>query len=98
METVEGSLPHKRATLQERDAITFPLAYIPVISSNIQAAPVYKFYISQLIRYYRACSQYVLYCTVIESRIVKRQRFIYIAGAGMRKVWANFLSLFYGNR
>ena len=35
---------------------------------------------------------------ITESRIVKRQRFIYIAGADMRKVWANFLSLFYGNR
>ena len=37
---------------------TFTVVYIPFISSNIPASPTYGFYISQLIRYSRACAQY----------------------------------------
>ena len=36
----------------------FPIVNFPFICSNIPAAPVYGVYISQLIRYYRACGTY----------------------------------------
>ena len=37
---------------------TFPIGNLPFITSNITPSPAYGDYISQLIRYSRACSQY----------------------------------------
>jgi hypothetical protein len=41
-----------------RDDFNFPIVNIPFICSNIPAAPVYGVYISQMIRYSRACGSY----------------------------------------
>jgi hypothetical protein len=41
----------------KRDDFTFPIVNVPFISSNISASPAYGDYISQLIRYFRACAQ-----------------------------------------
>ena len=40
------------------DGFTFPIVSSPFISINIPAAPVYGDYISQLLRFVRACAQY----------------------------------------
>ena len=42
----------------KRDDFTFPIVNFPFLSSNIPASPAYGVYISQLIRYARACSTY----------------------------------------
>ena len=42
----------------KRDDFTFPIVNFPFLCSNIPAAPAYGVYISQLIRYSRACDQY----------------------------------------
>lgn len=42
----------------KRDDFTFPIVNFPFICSNIPAAPAYGVYISQLIRYARACCDY----------------------------------------
>ena len=42
----------------KRDDFNFPTVNFPFLSSNIPSAPVYGVYISQLIRYARACSNY----------------------------------------
>ena len=42
----------------KRDDFTFPMVNFPFINSNIPASPVYEVYISQRIRYSRACAQY----------------------------------------
>ena len=42
----------------KRDNLNFPIMNFPFICSNIPAAPVYGVYISQLIRYSRACRSY----------------------------------------
>ena len=42
----------------KRDDFNFPIVNFPFLSSNIPAAPAYGVYISQLIRYGRACSCY----------------------------------------
>ena len=39
----------------ERDDFNFPIVNFSFISSNIPAVPAYEVYISQLIRYSRAC-------------------------------------------
>ena len=52
----EGRL---RTTLYDkRDDFNFPIVNLPFICSNIPAAPAYGVYISQLIRYFRACGSY----------------------------------------
>jgi hypothetical protein len=53
---IEGRL---RAKLYDkRDYFNFLIANFPFICNNISAAPAYGVYISQLIRYYRACDSY----------------------------------------
>ena len=42
----------------KRDDFNFPIVNFPFICSNITAAPAYWVYISQLIRYSRACGSY----------------------------------------
>ena len=42
----------------KRDDFSFPIVNFPFLCSNIPAAPAYGVYISQLIRYARACISY----------------------------------------
>ena len=42
----------------KRDDFNFPIVNFPFLSSNIPYAPAYGIYISQLIRFARACSNY----------------------------------------
>ena len=42
----------------KRDDFNFPIVNFPSLSSNIPSAPAYSVYVSQLIRYARACSNY----------------------------------------
>jgi hypothetical protein len=42
----------------KRDEFNFPIVNFPFICSNIPAAPAYGVYISQFIRYSRACGSY----------------------------------------
>ena len=52
----EGRLRTK--LFDKRDDFNFPIVNFPFICSNIPAAPAYGVYISQLIRYSRACGPY----------------------------------------
>ena len=42
----------------KRDDFNFPIVNFPFLSINIPSAPAYCVYVSQLIRYARACSNY----------------------------------------
>ena len=42
----------------KRDDFNFPIVNFPFLSSNIPSASAYGVYVSQLIRYARACSNY----------------------------------------
>jgi hypothetical protein len=52
----EGRLRTK--LYDNRDDFNFPIVNFPSICSNIPAAPAYGVYISQMIRYSRACGSY----------------------------------------
>ena len=52
----EGRLRTK--PYDKRDDFNFPIVNFPFICSNIPAAPAYGVYISQMIRYSRACGSY----------------------------------------
>ena len=44
--------------IDKRNDFNFPIVNFPFISSNIPAAPAYRVYNSQMIRYSRACGSY----------------------------------------
>ena len=48
----------RRKLYDKRDDCNFPIVNFPFICSNIPAAPACEVYISQLIRYSRACGSY----------------------------------------
>jgi len=52
----EGRLRTK--LYDKRDDFNFPTVNFPFICSNIPAAPAYGVYLSQMIRYSRACGSY----------------------------------------
>jgi hypothetical protein len=48
----------QKQSCDKRDDFTFSIVYYPFISSNIPVTPAYAVYISQLVRYSKACAQY----------------------------------------
>ena len=48
----------KTRLYDKRDDFSFPIVNFPFICSNIPAAPAYGVYMSQLVRYSRACISY----------------------------------------
>ena len=75
----------------KRDDFDFSVVNFPFLSSNIPASPAYGVYISQLIRYARACSNYTdfLQRCVLQTEKLLIQGYI---GTGLRKA----LKKFYG--
>ena len=58
----------------KRDDFNFPVVNFPFLSSNIPSAPAYGVYVSQLIRYARACSNYQVFMErgkVLTTKIVE---------------------------
>jgi hypothetical protein len=52
----------------KRDDFNFKIINFPNMCSNIPASPAYGIYISQLIRYARACSNYSdVFITILEQ-------------------------------
>ena len=62
----------------KRDDFNFHITNFPFISSNIPSSPIYGVFISQLIRYARACSSYecfVLRAVRLSNKLL-RQRYV----------------------
>ena len=64
----------------KRDDFNFPIVNFPLLSSNIPSVPTYGVYVSQLIRYVRACSNYqdlgawkIAHYKVVERGVSKNQ-------------------------
>ena len=64
----------------KRDDFNFPIVNFPFICSNIPAAPAYGGYISQMIRYSRACGsyQYFLDRGLLRTRKLLNQWFLLV--------------------
>ena len=59
MTEIDSELGWLRTKLYDkRDDFNFPIVNFPFIFSNISAVPAYGVYISQLVRYSRACGSY----------------------------------------
>jgi len=58
------------------NVMTFPIVNFPFISSNNPKSQAYEVYISQLIRYYRACAQYIDFLDMLLTwKLVKQDYF-----------------------
>ena len=67
----------------KRDGFNFPIVNFPLLSSNIPSATAYGVYVSQLIRYTRACSNYQDFMErgkVLTTRLLSQ---------GYKKNWLN---------
>jgi hypothetical protein len=62
----------------ERDDFNFPIVNFPFICSNIPAAPAYGVYISQMIRYSRACGSYQDFLGLLLTRKLLNQGFLLV--------------------
>ena len=64
----------------KRDDFNFPIVNFPFICSNIPTAPAYRVYISQLIRYCRACGCYKDFLDIggVLTRKVLNQGFLLV--------------------
>jgi hypothetical protein len=56
--TLKSTTTEDRKKNDKHDDFIFPIVNFSFISSNIPASPAYGVYISQLVRYSRACAQY----------------------------------------
>ena len=66
--------PHS-SIYDKRDDFNFHITNFPFLSSNIPSSPAYGVFISQLIRYARACSLYecfILKVRRLSSRLLKQ--------------------------
>ena len=57
----------------KRDDFDFPIVNFPFLDSNIPASPSYGIYMSQLIRYSRACSRYQDFldrCRLLTNKLI----------------------------
>ena len=61
----------KTKLYDKRDDFTFPIVNFPFISRNIPTSPAFGVYISQLIRYSRACAQYIDFLDRAQLRMQK---------------------------
>ena len=64
----------KTELYEKRNDFTFPIVNFPFISSNIPGSPACVVYISQLIRYSRACHQYSDFLDIGELLTEKRRK------------------------
>jgi hypothetical protein len=75
----------------KRDDFNFPIVNIPFICSNIPSRPAYGVYISQMIRYSRACGSYQDFLDrgLLPTRKLLNQGFLLVK-------WKSSLRTFYG--
>jgi len=80
----------------KRDDFNFPIVNFPFLCSNIPSPPAYGVYISQLIRYSRACSKYqdFLHRSVLLTKKLLSQGFVATKlKSGLRKFFGRHHSL-----
>ena len=86
----EGRLRPK--LYDKRDDCNFPIVNFPFICSNIPVAPAYGVYISQLIRYSRACGSYLDFLDkgLLLTRKLLNQGFLLVKlKSSLRKYYAH---------
>ena len=74
----------------KRDDFNFHITNFPFLSSNIPSSPAYGVFISQLIRYSRACSSYecfILRARRLSSKLLKHGYLVESLKSSFRKLY-----------
>ena len=80
-------------TLDKRDDFNFHITNFPFLSSNIPSSPAYGEFISQLIRYARACSSYecfILRARRLSSKLLKQGYLVERLKSSFRKFYGRY--------
>ena len=77
----------------KRDDFNFHITNFPFLSSNIPSSPAYGVFISQLIRYARACSSYecfILRARRLSSKLLKQGYLVERLKSSFRKFYGRY--------
>ena len=77
----------------KRDDFNFHITNFPFLSSNIPSSPAYGVFISQLIRYVRACSSYecfILRASWLSSKLLKQEYTVERLKSSFRKFYGRY--------
>ena len=77
----------------KRDDFNFHITNFPFLSSNIPSSPAYGVFISQLIRYARACSSYecfILRTRGLSSKLLKQGYLVELLKSSFRKFYGRY--------
>ncbi len=88
--TIDSEESLRTKLYDKRDDFNFPILNFPFICSNIPTGPAYWVYISQLIRYSRACGSYqdFLDRELLLTRNLLNQRFLLVKlKSSLRKLY-----------
>ena len=80
----------------KRDDFNFHITNFPFLSSNIPSSPAYGVFISQLIRYARACSSYecfILRARRLSSKLLKQGYLVERLKSSFRKFYGRYVDL-----
>ena len=87
--TVSCELPF----YDKRDDFNFHITNFPFLSSNIPSSPAYGVFISQLIRYARACSSYecfILRAARLSSKLLRQEYVMERLKSSLRKFYGQY--------
>ena len=85
------------SVFDKRDDFNFHIINFPFLSSNIPSSPAYGVFISQLIRYVRACSSYecfILSARILSSKLLKQGYLVERLKSSFRKFYGRYGDLF----
>ena len=77
----------------KRDDFNFHITNFPFLSSNIPSSPAYGVFISQLVRYARACSSYecfILRARRLSSKLLKQGYLVERLKSSFRKFYGRY--------
>ena len=85
-----------KSIYDKRDDFNFHITNFPFLSSNIPSSPAYGVFISQLIRYARACSSYecfILRARRLSSKLLKQGYLVERLKSSFRKFYGRYGNL-----
>ena len=77
----------------KRDDLNFHITKLPFLSSNILSSPAYGVFISQIIRYARACSSYecfIMRARRLSSKLLKQGYLVERLKSSFRKLYGKY--------
>ena len=85
--------PSNKQCYDKRDDFNFHITNFPFLSSNIPSSPAYGVFISQLIRYARACSSYecfILRAARLSSKLLRQGYVMERLKSSLRKFYGRY--------